>query len=212
MVDDLTGIVGDWALNPRFEPSLRQTSLLLEKVEKIKYYPVVPKGCDPKSILLRPFARCQYSSVKAVLLGDQPYETVYANGLCFDMKQNCPKPKPLQAILKRIEAETGSTRYLNNKISYLEHLPPMGVLMLNRSLTTNKGRNLHAECWKPFMDEIFLDLSRIEDIVIINIGGGAVPHRELFSKVIDTPHPSPTSGSDFINYSEPIFSNLNIRF
>ena len=76
-----------------------------------------------------------YSSVKAVILGQDPYHGEgQAHGLCFSVRPPVPAPPSLVNIFKEIEDDLG----IKNTSPCLVPWAERGVLLLNTVLTVRK--------------------------------------------------------------------------
>ena len=71
-----------------------------------------------------------YSSVKAVILGQDPYHGPgQANGLCFSVADGIPFPPSLQNIFKEVSDDTGTPVPASGN---LDRWAEQGVLLLDR--------------------------------------------------------------------------------
>lgn len=121
------------------------------------------------------------STIKVVILGQDPYPNSNANGLAF-ATDKANKPKSLQFIEKAIKEDMNypDEWELSNN---LNHLTQQGVMLLNSALTVReKEPNSHAENWKPFIKAILEVLSnQNKPIVFILLGAKA----QAFKRHID---------------------------
>ncbi len=138
-------------------------------------------------------------SLKAVLLGQDPYhEPGQAHGLCFSVKSG-PLPPSLQNIFKEIEAETGIKEPQSGDLTkWAEE----GVLLLNSSLTVRAhAANSHSRCgWAWFTDEVIKTISQnFDHLVFFLWGASARAKAPLIDRgkhlVLECAHPSPLSAS-----------------
>lgn len=125
--------------------------------------------------------RQDLSTIKAVVLAQDPYPNDNANGIAFATdKKN--KPKSLEFIEKAIKEDMNypDEWELPNT---LNHLTQQGIMLLNSALTVRKGEpNSHAENWKPFIKAVLEVLSnQNKQIVFILLGAKA----QAFKKYID---------------------------
>ena len=100
------------------------------------------------------FKLTPYSSVKAVILGQDPYhEPGQAHGLCFSVKEGVKLPPSLVNIYKEIKTDLGITE---PECGDLTKWAEQGVLLLNTTLTVRRGAaNSHKNCgWTQFTDEV----------------------------------------------------------
>ena len=139
-----------------------------------------------------------YKSVKAVILGQDPYhEPNQAHGLCFSVKEGVKLPPSLVNIYKEIKSDIGITQPNSGNLTKWAN---EGILLLNTTLTVRRGQaNSHKDCgWTWFTDEVIKLLSkRDEPIVFILWGGNARSKKPLIDRskhfIIESAHPSPLS-------------------
>ena len=154
-----------------------------------------------------------YKSVKAVILGQDPYhEPNQAHGLCFSVKEGVKLPPSLVNIYKEIKSDIGITQPNSGNLTKWAN---EGILLLNTTLTVRRGQaNSHKDCgWTWFTDEVIKLLSkRAEPIVFILWGGNARSKKKYVTNpnhlVIESPHPSPLSAYNGFFGSKP-FSKAN---
>jgi uracil-DNA glycosylase len=139
-----------------------------------------------------------------VIIGQDPYHDGSAHGLAFSIREGQTKiPPSLKNILKEVQDDV----YAENFAFKSAHSPVLtrwatqGVLLLNRSLSVEKGKPLsHQKQWLGFVDlvlRILIDfkIQRKEPLVIMAWGKEAqkcVPegYSEEYIHVIATPHPA----------------------
>ena len=187
--------LGDWKepLAPRFQDERYKKIREFLKYE-YSHYVVYPNMYD----IYNCFRFTPYHSVKAVLLGQDPYHNVdQAHGLCFSVKKGVPKPPSLENMLKELRDDLG---FPPPRSGDLTKWANEGVLLLNTALTVREHQaNSHANCgWSWFTDSVIELLSREkEHLVFILWGGNARRKRELIDTskhlVLEAPHPSPLS-------------------
>jgi len=93
-----------------------------------------------------------FASVKAVLLGQDPYHNVgQAHGLCFSVQNGVPKPPSLENMLKELQSDLG---FPAPRSGDLTKWAKQGVLMLNTVLTVRAHHaNSHrGKGWEEFTD------------------------------------------------------------
>lgn len=152
----------------------------------------------PGSLIFNAFNLCPFDSVKAVILGQDPYhEPGQAQGLCFSVNDGVAFPPSLVNIFKEIQADTGvPVPQSGSLVRWAEQ----GVLLLNATLTVRAhqaGSHQH-QGWEEFTDAVISTLSRDrENLVFILWGSYAQgkaplidPSRHL---ILRSPHPSPLS-------------------
>lgn len=153
----------------------------------------------PRENIFRAFELTSPESIKAVILGQDPYhEPDQAHGLCFSVLPSQPKlPPSLKNIYKEIKAEYG---VLNRENGFLEDIAKQGVLMLNTVLTVRKGEaNSHKkQGWEEFTDNVIRYVNAIDRPVVYFLWGKpAGEKKKLLDNprhlVLETSHPSPLS-------------------
>ena len=163
--------------------------------------------------LFNAFKKTPYKSVKAVILGQDPYhEPGQAHGLCFSVKQGVKLPPSLVNIYKEFKTDLGITQPNNGDLTkWAEE----GILLLNTTLSVRRGQaNSHKDCgWTWFTDEVIKKLSaRQEPMVFILWGANARSKKALIDKskhlIIESSHPSPLSAYNGFFGSKP-FSKTN---
>lgn len=138
------------------------------------------------------------NSVKAVILGQDPYHNVgQAHGLCFSVQDGVEPPPSLVNIYKELHDDVGCTI---PKSGNLTKWAKEGVLLLNTALTVRAHRaNSHRDCgWTWFTDSVIKLVSdRREHAVFILWGANARSKKPLIDRsrhlVLECAHPSPLS-------------------
>lgn len=154
-----------------------------------------------------------YSSVKAVILGQDPYhEPGQAHGLAFSVKEGTPLPPSLRNIYKELETDVGAKPV---SCGELVGWAKQGVLLLNTVLTVRQGNaNSHkGKGWETFTDEIIKKLNeKTEPVAFILWGANARSKKALITNpihgIFESPHPSPLSAHYGFFGSRP-FSRVN---
>lgn len=139
-----------------------------------------------------------YSSVKAVILGQDPYHGAgQAHGLCFSVKKGVTPPPSLVNIFKELKDDMGYELPCHGELTDWAR---NGVLLLNTALTVREGQpNSHrGQGWEIFTDAVIYALNqRKEPIVFILWGANAKSKAALITNPIHlkltAPHPSPLS-------------------
>lgn len=175
------------------------------------------------------FKYTPFSSVKAVILGQDPYHNPnQAHGLAFSVNSGVAIPPSLVNIYKELKTDLNIEP---PKHGYLESWAKQGVFLLNTSLTVREYQaNSHRnKGWEIFTDNVISALSnRQKPIAFILWGSNARTKVNLIDSsrhlVLEAPHPSPLSAhngffgckhfsktNDFLikNQIEPINWTLN---
>jgi len=194
--------------------------LLKEEFEKPYYKELQKKVADerskfevypPTDEVFSALKHVSYSSVKVVILGQDPYhERGQANGMAFAVGEGVPYPPSLVNIFKELQNDLKVTP---KNSGTLKGWAKQGVLLLNTVLTVRQGQAFsHADFgWKLFTDAIIRILNSHAPIVYILWGSNAISKREFIDKkhhVISSAHPSPLSAYRGFFGSSP-FSRAN---
>jgi uracil-DNA glycosylase len=151
--------------------------------------------------IFRALKEVPFDRVRVVIIGQDPYHDAgSATGLAFDNPKS-QKPSPsLRNILREIASDTGTPSKANeNNLSYMEHLPGQGVLLLNSAFTVEEGKpGSHLAIWEPFFKELLTSLNKSHTpIVWVLWGKKAQAHKSLITNpkhhVMEGVHPSPFS-------------------
>jgi|CXWL01.1.fsa_nt_gi uracil-DNA glycosylase len=158
-------------------------------------------GIPPRAARMRALDLTPFNSVKAVIIGQDPYHRKgQANGLCFSVN---PHVKPLPASLRNILAEYSSDLGVPMpKTGDLSLWAERGILLLNSVLSVEPGKpNSHKNRgWEQLTYEIVSTLSyRREGIVWMLWGNEAQQFMGAIDQdkhcVICSAHPSPLARS-----------------
>jgi len=169
------------------------TAFVKEEYSKETIYP-------PGNLIFNAFDKCPYDSLKAVIIGQDPYHNPgQAHGLCFSVQKGVRHPPSLVNIFKEIRNDLDIQCFEDGN---LERWARQGVLLLNATLTVrahspgshqNKG-------WEIFTDEVIrLIANEKENIVFFLWGsyaqkkGGHIDRERHL--VLESVHPSPLSAS-----------------
>ncbi|GJM30674.1 MAG: uracil-DNA glycosylase 2 [Cyclobacteriaceae bacterium] len=167
----------------------------------------------PANQIFSAFDRCSIERVKVVILGQDPYHGVgQANGLCFSVNDNIPKPPSLLNIFKELESDLG---IVPSPSGNLERWADQGVLLLNATLTVraNQAGSHQGRGWEQFTDQVIKVLaSQSTQLVFILWGSYAQKKGAVIDNnshmIIKSPHPSPLSAHRGFFGSKP-FSKTN---
>ena len=171
---------------------LNLKSFLIE--EKKKNNIIYPKGSEYFSALdLTPF-----DEVKVVILGQDPYHgPQQAHGLCFSVLPGVRTPPSLENIYKELKQDLGIPIARHG---FLKAWAQQGVLLLNNTLTVNKGQagSHKGQGWEEFTDKIIALLNEERENLVFLLWGKFAGEK---GSIVDTnkhyvlkaPHPSPFS-------------------
>jgi uracil-DNA glycosylase len=159
-----------------------------------KTYTVFPPGKE----IFRAFDECDFSNVKVVIIGQDPYHGPgQANGLCFSVHEGVRVPPSLVNIFKEIHADLGKPI---PKSGELERWAEQGVLLLNATLTVRAGSpgSHQNKGWETFTDAVIKKISdEKQNVVFLLWGAYAQKKGEIIDRnkhlVLMSAHPSPFS-------------------
>ncbi|WP_404345578.1 uracil-DNA glycosylase [Vreelandella venusta] len=146
----------------------------------------------------RAFELTPLSSVKVVILGQDPYHGPrQAHGLCFSVQPGIQVPPSLVNIYKELVSDMGFTPVRHG---FLEAWATQGVLLLNTALTVEQGNaaSHRGKGWEHFTDRAIETVSQhAEPCVFLLWGSHARQKKALIDTtrhlVLESPHPSPLS-------------------
>ena len=157
------------------------------------------KEIYPKSSeIFNAFNHCDFNEVKVVIIGQDPYHGKgQANGLCFSVKNNIPKPPSLVNIFKELENDL--SKKFDSENGNLERWARQGH--------SNIG-------WDKFTDKVIETLSKdSENLVFILWGNHAQKKIEKINisnhMIIKSVHPSPLSAHRGFFGSKPFTKTNN---
>jgi uracil-DNA glycosylase len=154
------------------------------------------------------------SSIKVVILGQDPYPTEGdAIGLAFAMNTESKMPRSLVNIVKELSDDLGLEVKTQADLS---KWVDQGVMLLNRTLTTQKGKaGAHSKLgWDQFTREALIELAKRNELVFVLWGSPAIAlGREVAQtakncRMVESVHPSPLSAYRGFFGSKP-FSKTN---
>jgi uracil-DNA glycosylase len=154
----------------------------------------------PGGLIFNAFNLCPFHSVKAVIIGQDPYHGPdQAHGLCFSVREGIDFPPSLINIFKEIEMDLGIRRPASGN---LERWARQGVLLLNATLTVraHQAGSHQKKGWEEFTDSVINIInSEKENIVFFLWGAYAQKKGEAIDRsrhlVLESVHPSPLSAS-----------------
>lgn len=150
-------------------------------------------------------------NTRCVILGQDPYhEPGQAMGLAFSVPGDVPLPPSLKNIYKELQSDLGIERRSGDLTDWAEQ----GVLLLNTSLSVEKGKaNSHSHFgWQKLTDAIILAAASLPQRPVFVLWGayagkkaGLLPEGSRF---LLSAHPSPLSAYRGFFGSKP-FSQVN---
>lgn len=138
---------------------------------------------DEKDVF-RIFKDCPYSSIKVVIIGQDPYFNGNANGYAFGCKVNISPS--LAKISEAIRAYRSSLGITNKGDMGLKFLVEQGVFLYNTRLTVQEGIPLsHSSLgWEYFTEQVIKTLNEKDNLVWMLWGKEA----QGYEKMINTRH------------------------
>ena len=164
----------------------------------------------------------EITDTKVVILGQDCYinsinidgkEIPQANGLAFSVNSLHKKPPSLKNIFKEMKETINN--FNEPESGDLTYLAKQGVLLLNSSLTVEKGNsNSHSKLWVNFTDLLIKYISdNTENVVFILWGNYAKSKNKFINQekhyIIEGVHPSPLSARYNLKGSEKSFFGHN---
>ncbi len=180
-------------------------SFLVEERQKYTIFP-------PGKLIFSAFDNTPFDQVKVVIIGQDPYHgRGQANGLCFSVGPNVPKPPSLVNIFKELQSDLG---FPIPEKGGLEPWAQQGVLLLNATLTVREGQagSHQGKGWEQFTDAVIRKISdEKKGIVFLLWGRFAHSKEELINAdkhfILKAAHPSPLARGAFFGCKH--FSKTN---
>ena len=152
----------------------------------------------PKDKVFSAFEVCDYSDVKVVILGQDPYHELHqAHGMCFSVNPGVKIPPSLVNIYKELHDDVGC--YIPNN-GYLMPWAKQGVFLLNTVMTVEEGKaNSHAgKGWEIFTDHTIQKLNEKDSPIVFLLWGRNARNKASMIDikkhlVLECAHPSPLS-------------------
>jgi len=119
------------------------------------------------------------TSIKAVILGQDPYPTVgRATGYAFTVSSTSIKPKSLQIIEN--EVKRSDSAHIEGEPN-IANWPNQGILLLNTALTVETGRpGSHLKYWRPFIEKLVSHIISFHPCIWMLWGSNAKSFIKLF--------------------------------
>ena len=165
------------------------------KAERESGQTVYPPAAD----VFNAFKATEFSQVKAVILGQDPYHGEgQAHGLAFSVRPEIDIPPSLVNIYKELADDIPGFRIPQH--GCLQHWAEQGVLLLNTVLTVRAGQaHSHASLgWEQFTDRVITQLNEYREHIVFMLWGSHAQKKGAFIDrrrhlVLSSPHPSPLS-------------------
>ena len=155
----------------------------------------------PKELIFNAFEQCQYTNLKVVLIGQDPYhKSGEAHGLSFSVPKGIKIPPSLHNIFREINQNYEA---LMMPVSGdLTHWAHQGVLLLNTTLTVQQNLpNSHYHLkWHQFTDQVIHQISKKKSQLVFLLWGSFAQKKQslIFDNqhlVLKSGHPSPLSAN-----------------
>ena len=164
----------------------------------------------PLDLIFRTFHDLPPSSIKVIIIGQDPYINVgEAMGMSFSVPSGTKIPPSLRNIQKELQDDGFNVDGTNGDLTSWQS---QGVFLINTALTVRaKESNSHASKWSLFITALFRYLNNKNNAVVIMWGQPAQSYSSLFNtthKKITSSHPSPFSAHKSFFGSKP-FSQTN---
>ena len=168
----------------------------------------------PGKEIFRAFDCCEFSDVKVVIIGQDPYHGLgQANGLCFSVNDGIAFPPSLINIFKEIQTDLQKPF---PQTGNLERWADQGVLLLNATLTVRESEagSHQNQGWEIFTDAVIQKVSEAKENVVFLLWGGFAKKKgakidRSKHHVLETGHPSPLSANRGLWFGNKHFSKTN---
>lgn len=154
----------------------------------------------PQEKMFRAFELCPLTSLKVVIIGQDPYhQPGQANGLAFSVNLGVKLPPSLKNIYKEIESDLKVK--MNMQDGDLSYLATQGVLLINSLLSVEEGKPLsHRHLgYDLFFQHLLTFMSSLsQPIVFLLWGHQAKQYQSLIHPrhhLLFAHHPSPLSAN-----------------
>ncbi|MCU0329127.1 MAG: uracil-DNA glycosylase [Chitinophagales bacterium] len=145
----------------------------------------------PKEKIFQAFETTEFSSVRVVLIGQDPYhQPNQAMGLSFSVPKGIKVPPSLKNIFKSLDISSAS-----GDLTCWAH---RGVLLLNRILTVSDSRPLSHKSvgWLDFTNEVVKFINQNKEGIVFLLLGRDAQFLERFidpnkHTILKSSHPSP---------------------
>jgi uracil-DNA glycosylase len=171
--------------------------------------------------VFRAFEECPLSTVKVVIIGQDPYpQPLVADGVAFSCSNTNKAEASLKYILKAVEQTVlpeNQATTSEEDVFNLDRWSKQGVLMLNSALTTEVGKaGKHVDIWKPFMGYLIDMLNWRESGLIFGLmGKQAQGFEDIISEshvVFKSTHPAYAAYMKQSNWDcNDIFNKINVQ-
>jgi uracil-DNA glycosylase len=181
-----------------------------ELLDQIEQQLLVEAELTPDPLLIMKAFEKPLSSIKVLLIGQDPYPTRgVACGLAFAVSPGVKQPQSLKNLMKELATDLPEV----SNGGELSFWCSQGVMLLNSALTTRiQSPGAHAKIWSGFTNSVIsaLDKELAGKLVCLSLGEHAKKLSKAieFGEVIQATHPSPLSASRGF-FGSRIYSRVN---
>ena len=169
----------------------------------------------PRDEIYNAFKSCSLSSLKVVIIGQDPYfNKNQAMGLAFSVKEGVKLPPSLENIYKEIEIEFNSI--MNYQSGDLTYLSKQGVFLINPILTVIEGKPLshNTKEYQLFFKDLMMFIDKIDKPIVFILWGNKAKSYEKYilnknRLIIKTTHPSPLGANKGGFFNTEMFKKTN---
>lgn len=169
----------------------------------------------PRDEIYNAFKSCSLSSLKVVIIGQDPYfNKNQAMGLAFSVKEGVKLPPSLENIYKEIEIEFNSI--MNYQSGDLTYLSKQGVFLINPILTVIEGKPLshNTKEYQLFFKDLMMFIDKIDKPIVFILWGNKAKSYEKYilnknRLIIKTTHPSPLGANKGGFFNTDMFKKTN---
>ena len=169
----------------------------------------------PRDEIYNAFKSCSLSSLKVVIIGQDPYfNKNQAMGLAFSVKEGVKLPPSLENIYKEIEIEFNSI--MNYQSGDLTYLSKQGVFLINPILTVIEGKPLshNIKEYQLFFKDLMMFIDKIDKPIVFILWGNKAKSYEKYilnknRLIIKTTHPSPLGANKGGFFNTDMFKKTN---
>lgn len=169
----------------------------------------------PRDEIYNAFKLCSLSSLKVVIIGQDPYfNKNQAMGLAFSVKEGVKLPPSLENIYKEIEIEFNSI--MNYQSGDLTYLSKQGVFLINPILTVIEGKPLshNTKEYQLFFKDLMMFIDKIDKPIVFILWGNKAKSYEKYilnknRLIIKTTHPSPLGANKGGFFNTDMFKKTN---
>lgn len=150
--------------------------------------------CPEFKWIFRSFRLTPIDKLSVVWLGQDPYHNGHAIGLSFGVPSGVKLNPSLRYILKELSSNL-KKNIPDNFDTTLAHWAKSGCLMVNASLTTERGRaGAHRGLWTGFTEHLYKQLNGFEKpLVFVHLGKDAQSMNNLITQrhtIVNAAHPA----------------------